>query len=286
MTQALGRRFAGVGEIWERADRIMAPILGEPLSGFVLREALDDEARKDAEAKLKRTEYTQPAMLTADLAIERVLNDHGVKPDMVAGHSLGEYAALMVAGIMDMDSALKAAAARGTEMGNVDVPDAGLMASVTAPYEEVVSTIEAVDGYVIAPNKNSPKMTVIAGETEAVRSAIALFEKAGHSTVILQTSHAFHFRIVAPASEPLKRYLEGIDLAFPNLPITSNYDGAWYPMEGDSPHEAIMGQLAPQMESAEWTKQIRTMHEAGARVFVEVVAEACPDDLRNPDPRG
>ena len=110
MTQALGRRFAGVGEIWERADRIMAPILGEPLSGFVLREALDDEARKDAEAKLKRTEYTQPAMLTADLAIERVLNDHGVKPDMVAGHSLGEYAALMVAGIMDMDSALKAAA--------------------------------------------------------------------------------------------------------------------------------------------------------------------------------
>ena len=153
MTQALGRRFAGVGEIWERADRIMAPILGEPLSGFVLREALDDEARKDAEAKLKRTEYTQPAMLTADLAIERVLNDHGVKPDMVAGHSLGEYAALMVAGIMDMDSALKAAAARGTEMGNVDVPDAGLMASVTAPYEEVVSTIEAVDGYVIAPTR-------------------------------------------------------------------------------------------------------------------------------------
>ena len=271
MTQALGRRFAGVGEIWERADRIMAPILGEPLSGFVLREALDDEARKDAEAKLKRTEYTQPAMLTADLAIERVLNDHGVKPDMVAGHSLGEYAALMVAGIMDMDSALKAAAARGTEMGNVDVPDAGLMASVTAPYEEVVSTIEAVDGYVIAANKNSPKMTVIAGETEAVRSAIAAFETAGHSTVILQTSHAFHSRIVAPASEPLKRYLEGIDLAFPNLPITSNFDGAWYPMEGDSPHEAIMGQLAPQMESAvEWTKQIRTMHEAGARVFVEV----------------
>ena len=94
----------------------------------------------------------------------------------------------MVAGIMDMDSALKAAAARGTEMGNVDVPDAGLMASVTAPYEEVVSTIEAVDGYVIAANKNSPKMTVIAGETEAVRSAIAAFEKAGHSTVILQTS--------------------------------------------------------------------------------------------------
>ena len=73
---------------------------GETLSSFVLRENLTDEEKKEAEYKLKQTEYTQPAMLTADLAIEAALNAHGHKPDMVAGHSLGEYAALMSAGIL------------------------------------------------------------------------------------------------------------------------------------------------------------------------------------------
>ena len=157
-------------------------------------------------------------MLTADLAIERVLNDHGVKPDMVAGHSLGEYAALMVAGIMDMDSALKAAAARGTEMGNVDVPDAGLMASVTAPYEEVVSTIEAVDGYVIAYQQ---ELTEDDGHRwrdrsgpvsdRAVREGGPLH---GHPA----NESCIPLRIVAPASEPLKRYLEGIVWPSPEPP--------------------------------------------------------------------
>ncbi|DAC52702.1 MAG TPA: ACP S-malonyltransferase, partial [Candidatus Poseidoniales archaeon] len=158
---------------------------------------------KEAEHKLKQTEYTQPAMLTADLAIERTLQTYGHVPDMVAGHSLGEYAALMSSGILDMDGALRAAAARGTEMGSVEIDDKGLMASVTAPYEAVEATLGATDGYVIAANKNSPKMTVIAGETAPVRAAMASFEQQGYSCVALATSHAFHSRIVAPANEPL-----------------------------------------------------------------------------------
>ena len=78
---------------------------GETLSGFVLRSSLNKEELKEAEHKLKQTEYTQPAMLTADLAIERTLQSYGHTPDMVAGHSLGEYAALMSSGILDMDGA-------------------------------------------------------------------------------------------------------------------------------------------------------------------------------------
>ena len=111
---------------------------------------------------------------------------------MVAGHSLGEYAALMSAGILDMDGALRAAAARGTEMGSVEIDDKGLMASVTAPYERIAEIIEETDGYVIAANKNSPKMTVIAGETEPVKAAMSRFEAEGFQTVALATSHAFH----------------------------------------------------------------------------------------------
>ena len=173
MTHDLHQRYAAVQDVWAQADETMTEVLeGETLSSFVLRSNLSKEEQREAEHKLKQTEYTQPAMLTADLAIERALNDHGLLPDMVAGHSLGEYAALMSAGILDMDGALRAAAARGTEMGSVEIDDKGLMASVSAPYEEVEAIIDSIDGYVIAANKNSPKMTVIAGETAPVLSLI------------------------------------------------------------------------------------------------------------------
>ena len=273
MTLDLSNRYSGVGKVWEKADVTMVDVLeGETLSSFVLRENLSAEERKEAEYKLKQTEYTQPAMLTSDLAIEAALNSHGHNPDMVAGHSLGEYAALMSAGILDMDGALRAAAARGTEMGSVEIEDKGLMASVTAPYERIAEIIDEIDGYVIAANKNSPKMTVIAGETAPVKEAMSRFEAEGFQSVALATSHAFHSRIVAPANEPLRRFLEGLDIRWPTIPITSNVDGGWYPMDdGSDSKSAVLSKLAPQMASSvEWTTQINTMYEAGARIFVEV----------------
>ena len=273
MTKDLNTRYSGVGKVWEKADITMVDVLdGETLSSFVLRENLSAEEKKEAEHKLKQTEYTQPAMLTADLAIEAALNAHGHMPDMVAGHSLGEYAALMSAGILDMDGALRAAAARGTEMGSVEIEDKGLMASVTAPYDRIAEIIEAVDGYVIAANKNSPKMTVIAGETDPVKEAISRFEAEGFQTVTLATSHAFHSRIVAPANAPLRKFLENLEISWPNIPITCNVDGGWYPMDdgGDS-KVAVLSKLAPQMASSvEWTTQINSMYDAGARLFLEV----------------
>ena len=272
MTADLVQRFTAPSDVWSQADETMVEVLGgETLSGFVLRSSLSKEELKEAEHKLKQTEYTQPAMLTADLAIERTLQAYGHAPDMVAGHSLGEYAALMSSGILDMDGALRAAAARGTEMGAVEIDDKGLMASVTAPYAAVEAVLEATDGYVIAANKNSPKMTVIAGETEPVKVAMAAFEAQGFSCVPLATSHAFHSRIVAPANEPLRRFLEGLEIRWPSVPITANVDGMFYPTEGEDSKAAILEKLAPQMASSvEWTKQIETMYSDGGRVFVEV----------------
>ena len=272
MTHDLHQRYSAVQKVWAQADETMVDVLdGESLSSFVLRSNLTKEEREEAEHKLKQTEYTQPAMLTADLAIERAFNDHGQMPDMVAGHSLGEYAALMSAGILDMDGALRASAARGTEMGAVVIDDKGLMASVMAPYEEVASVLDSIEGYVIAANKNSPKMTVVAGETEPVQQAMALFEEKGFQCVLLATSHAFHSRIVAPANEPLRRFLESLEIRWPSIPITANVDGTFYPMEGEDSKAGVLGKLAPQMASAvEWTTQIETMYAAGARVFIEV----------------
>ena len=272
MTHDLWKRFSAVQDVWRQADETMIEVLdGESLSSFVLRSNLSKDEAKEAEEKLKRTEYTQPAMLTADLAIERALNDHGLKPDMVAGHSLGEYAALMSAGIMDMDNALRAAAARGTEMGSVEIDDQGLMASVSAPLADVERILDATDGYVISANKNSPKMTVIAGETEPVKAAMSAFEAESMPCTILQTSHAFHSKIVAPANAPLRAFLEELDLQWPTIPITANVDGTFYAMEGDNAKAAVLEKLAPQMASSvEWTAQIETMSAAGAGAFVEV----------------
>ncbi|MBJ04198.1 MAG: hypothetical protein CMB65_05825, partial [Euryarchaeota archaeon] len=275
MTLDLSKRYKCIGETWEEADKTMVEVLGgETLSSFVLRENLSDIQQKEAEQKLKQTEYTQPAMLTADLALYRLLKMHGLEPDMVAGHSLGEYAALMVAGILNFDDALRAVAARGTEMGSVDVPDCGIMASVSAPFEEIMKVLDAEPGYVIAANKNSPKMTVIAGESEPMKRVMKVFDKAGVTCVQLQTSHAFHSRIVAPANEPLRRFLEGLEIKLPSIPITSNFDGEWYPNvapSDSSPKEKILEKLAPQMASAvEWTTQMENMYRDGARLFVEV----------------
>ena len=272
MTADLVQRYTAPQTVWKQADETMVDVLdGETLSSFVLRSSLSKDELVEAEHKLKQTEYTQPAMLTADLAIERTLQAYGHEPDMVAGHSLGEYAALMSSGILDMDGALRAAAARGTEMGSVEIDDKGLMASVTAPYEAVEAVLEATEGYVIAANKNSPKMTVIAGETEPVRAAMSAFEAQGFNAVELATSHAFHSRIVAPANEPLRRFLEQLEIRWPSVPITANVDGHFYPQDGEDAKAGILAQLAPQMASSvEWTKQIETMYAAGARVFVEV----------------
>ena len=271
MTLDLAQRYGVVNSTWAEADEIMRPVIQDSLSRLVLSNDLTGADLEAAQRRLTQTEYTQPAMLTADLAIDRLLAAHQIRPDMVAGHSLGEYAALMVSGILSFQDAMRAAAARGTEMGSVDVPDPGLMAAIGAPEGSVLETIGQIDGYVIAANRNSPNSTVIAGETEAVRLAMKALSDAGATVIPLQTSHAFHTEIVAPANGPLKRFLESIDISLPDIPITANVDGSFYPSEAEDVRSAILGKLAPQMSSpVNWIDQIETMYAAGARLFLEV----------------
>ena len=275
MLEDLAARWDIVEETFTEADRTMRPIIdGKALTPLVFGVPDDPAELKARTAELTATEVCQPAVLTSDLAVYRLLSAHGHEPDMVAGHSLGEYAALMVSGILSFHDALRAGAVRGTEMSNVDVPDTGLMASVTAPYEVIEEVLASIDGYVIPANKNSPQMTVIAGETAAMQEAVQRLSDRGITCVILPTSHAFHSRIVAPASEPLRTFLEDLEINLPRIPITANYDGDFYPAEADGEVDAkerILGKLAPQMASSvEWTKQIETMYEHGARLFLEV----------------
>ncbi|HLE97332.1 MAG TPA: acyltransferase domain-containing protein, partial [Candidatus Thermoplasmatota archaeon] len=221
----------------------------------------------DDEEALKETSITQPAMLAADVAILRLLSAHGVRPDAVAGHSLGEYAALVAAGVLTFPDALVAVSARGKEMASVDVPDLGAMAGVAAPPDVVDEILRGVDGYVVSANKNSPKQTVIAGATAAVVKAMEACGARGLDVMPLPVSAAFHSAIVAPASEPLRRVLARLGVAPPRVPVIANVNVEPYPTDRDAILDLLSMQVAAPVE---WQRTMHRLHADGVRVFVEV----------------
>ncbi|HEX9816632.1 MAG TPA: type I polyketide synthase, partial [Candidatus Thermoplasmatota archaeon] len=270
MLRDLSTRFETVKRTLEQIDEVMTPFLGKPITEYIFVDAAKGVTKEMGEEALKQTAVTQPAMLTADLALYRLLNDYGVKPDMVAGHSLGEYAALVAAGVMSLEDACIAVSARGREMANVHVPDLGKMASITADPTTVEKLLKNIDGYVIPANKNCKVQTVIAGASKAVDQAVEMFNKAGISAQHIAVSAAFHSAIVAPAKEPLRRVFERLDIREPKIPLLSNVTADYYPAGADA-QKNIIELLSQQVAAAvEWQKQTERMHQDGARLFVEV----------------
>ena len=205
MLAELRRREPVVAEVFDEADAIMAPLLeGRRLSEIVFVDPADAAAMAHAEEELRRTEITQPAVLTVDIALTRLLGEYGIAPDLVMGHSLGEYGALVAAGALSFDAALEAVSARGREMASLDVGDPGAMAAVMAPLSEIEEIVAATDGYVVLANVNSTHQVVLGGATEAVGRVVAALQERGHQAIPLPVSHAFHTEIVAPASGPLR----------------------------------------------------------------------------------
>ncbi len=258
-----------VAETFAEADRIMTPLLGKPLSSFVFVDASDEAAVAKAEDDLRQTEITQPTVLTIDLAMTRLLAAYGIQPDMTMGHSLGEYGALVASGSFTFSDALEAVSARGRGMAKVAVADNGKMAAVFAPLAEVERILKTIAGYVVIANINSGQQSVIGGASQAVEQAIELFLQAGYNVVPLPVSHAFHTSIVAPASEPLREMLSHLSIQPPQVPVISNVNGEFYPIEAGVPH--MIELLAKQVASpVQFVKGLNTLYDAGARVFVEV----------------
>jgi len=255
-----------VAETFREADAVMAPLLGRPLSDYIFVEG--DEARlKQAEEDLRNTVITQPAMLTANVALLRLLEKYGFRPDMTIGHSLGEYAALVAAGALPFGEALEIVSARGREMSKVSMADNGCMAAVSAPIDEIQRILDTVAGYVVIANLNSPVQSVIGGATPAVEAAIAALRAAGYQAVKIPVSHAFHTQIVAPASEPLRQVIARMHLNIPRIPVISNVTGEFYPAD----REAMLDLLARQVASpVQFIRGMQTLYAHGARIFVEV----------------
>ncbi len=255
-----------VAETFREADAVMTPILGRSISSYVFVDGKDD-ALAQAELKLRSTDITQPAMLAAHVSLLRVLSKYGFTPDMVIGHSLGEYAALVASGILNLSEALQVVSARGQEMSKVAADDNGCMAAVSAPLAEVERLLKTISGYVVIANINSPVQCVIGGATAAVDAAIAAFLSEGLQATRIPVSHAFHTRIVAPASQPLRKVIARMDIQAPKIPIVANVTGKLYP----TGREEILDILAAQVASpVQFVQGVNTLYEQGARIFVEV----------------
>ena len=249
----------------------MAPLLGDrALSELIFVDTDDPEAVAQADAELRRTEITQPAVLTADLALTELLGAYGITPDFVIGHSLGEYGALVAAGVMSFDDALVAVSARGSEMASLRVGDPGAMAAVSASLAEVEEVLAEVDGYVVVANVNSSSQLVLGGATSAVQDAMAKLGQRGREAVQLPVSHAFHTKIVAAVAEPLRAALRRLRLASPHIAVPATLDGKLDPM-GPGSEEQIIDLLGRQVASpVQFVTGLQTLHDAGARLFVEV----------------
>jgi acyl transferase domain-containing protein len=252
-----------VAETFAEADRVMTPLLGKPLSDYIFVDESNAEQVAKAEDDLRQTAITQPAVLATDVALTRLLAAYGILPDMVMGHSLGEYGALVAAGSFSFDEALKTASARGTEMTKVSMADNGLMAAVSGPLQAIERIIATIDGYVVVANLNSSTQAVIGGATEAVQKAMIALQGAGYEVRPLQVSHAFHTEIVAPASAPLGRVLQQMHLQPPSVPIVANVNGEFYPM-GPNVVPEMTGLLTQQIAApVQFVKGLRTLYDAG-----------------------
>jgi acyl transferase domain-containing protein/acyl carrier protein/NAD(P)-dependent dehydrogenase (short-subunit alcohol dehydrogenase family) len=259
-----------VAETFAEADRVMTPLLGKPLSEFIFVDGADPKAVAKVEEDLRQTAITQPAVLAIDLALTRLLAAYGIEPDMTMGHSLGEYGALVASGALPFDDALHAVSARGRGMTQVAMADNGRMAAVFAPLDEIERLLKTVDGYVVIANINSNTQAVIGGASRAVEQAIEVFLNAGFNAVPLPVSHAFHTSIVAGASGPLRQTLEHLRVASPRIPIVANVNGEFYPM-GPGVVPEMLDILGRQVASpVQFVKGLRTLYDAGARMFVEV----------------
>ena len=278
-----GSQYAGMGKtlydvsaearaVFDSADET----LGFPLSQLCFN---------GPEEELKKTENTQPALLTVSIAALAVLSSQGHQPDFVAGHSLGEYSALVAAGALPFATALRLVRKRGQYMQTAVPQGVGAMAALLklpdGKLDEILAA--AAQGEVVTPaNLNSPDQIVIAGHAGAVARAMELAKAAGAKRAIaLPVSAPFHCPLMRPAQELLKADLDAAPFADLRIPLVNN----WQARLVNSGAEAREGLFQQVPNPVRWAESMRLLIAAGVTQWVEVGAGAVLTGLlRNIDP--
>jgi [acyl-carrier-protein] S-malonyltransferase len=278
-----GSQFAGMGkslaDAYPEAARIFEQ--ADDALGF----SISRLCFEGPEDQLKLTRNQQPALVTVSVAAFAVLKSKGVSPDYVAGHSLGEYSALVAAGSLDFADAVRLVHKRGRYMQEAVAPGAGAMAALMRLPEGKLDAIlaQAAQGEIVTPaNLNSPDQIVIAGNTAAVERAVELAKAAGaRRAVMLQVSAPFHCPLMKPAQERLKADLDAVEFRDLSVPLINN----WQAREVRSGAEAREGLYQQVPNPVRWAEAIRVMAAAGVTRFLEVGAGGVLTGLlRNIDP--
>jgi len=219
--------------------------------------------------ELNKTSRTQPCILTVSIAIHTLLVMKGINPSVVAGHSLGEYSALVAAGVLSFRDAVKLTEKRGQFMQEAVPEGKGLMAAILGLQRNKVDEIclSLQSGYASPANYNCPGQIVIAGEKEAVEEAIRLAKEAGAKRAMpLAVSVPSHCTLMADASKRLGQLLEEIEFRNPVIPLVNNADAMFL-----NNVESIKGSLVRQLSSPLlWEDSIRVIADSGVKTFVEV----------------
>src|SRR6201987_638546 len=222
------------------------------------------------EDKLRLTEITQPAILTASVAAWRVLDEKGLKPASVAGHSLGEYSAHVAAGTLNCADALRTVRNRGKYMQEAVPVGVGAMAAILGMEPDKVSAVcaEASNGEVCEPaNINSSEQIVISGNTAGVgRAAKLATDRGAKRAVMLPVSAPFHCSLMKPAQDLLATDLQALTFQKPGVPIACNVDAALL-QDADRSRDALVRQVTG---SVKWSQSIHLLIAQGVERFVEV----------------
>ncbi len=219
------------------------------------------------EEDLKQTKVTQPAIFLHSVVLAKALGDK-FQPSMVAGHSLGEFSALVAAGALSFEDGLKLVAQRANAMQKACELQPSTMAAILGLDDETVEKVCAqIEDVVVAANYNCPGQLVISGTIEGVDKACALLSEAGAKRALkLNVGGAFHSPLMEPAKLELQAAIEATDIKAPICPIYQNVDAKPY-----TDPAAIKENLIAQLTGAvRWTQTVQNMLEDGAEAFVEV----------------
>lgn len=260
-----GSQYPGMGaelaEKYGAAKEILE--CGSDILGFDLLKKLTYSTAEE----LAQTRLSQPAIFTASLIALCAVRENGVDNAAVAGHSLGEYAAMYASGMLTMEDAFRAIKLRSEAMAKAAENAHGAMAAVIgAENSQIDEVCASVDGFVAPANYNSPVQTVIAGEAEAVDAAVAKFAELGKRSVKLAVSAAFHTKLMQPAADEFKAAISGFTFNAPNCGFYANLYGKKLEDFSDMPSYLAAHICSP----VRFADELSAMQNDGIEAFVEL----------------
>jgi [acyl-carrier-protein] S-malonyltransferase len=248
-------------DTFERYFSQAAEATGMPIAEYAL---------EGPEETLTRTDVAQPALFTLSLAVAESAAELGIQPDVVAGHSLGEYTAAVASGAVSFEDGIRLVALRGKLMNEAQTERPGTMAAVIGLDRERLEELcrQAEEDGVVAPaNLNTPAQIVVSGEIAAVERLMALAEEAGADKVVrLQVGAAFHSELMKPAQAKMAEAMADVAWSDPRVPMASNASGSLV-TTGDEVREALVAQIASPVR---WVECAQSLAAAGADTFLEV----------------